>query len=143
MSGAAALVTISSYPNLSLETLSRVLRLSPAGATRLVDSLEDSGFVRRATTSGDRRRKALLLTKAGKVGAVRVLAARRAVLQRAAAQLSQSDRANLTRLIEPMLVALTPDRDTCDHTCRLCELDVCPQASCPIELAALRAEARE
>jgi hypothetical protein len=52
--------------------------------------------------------------------------------------LSAEDRRDLTRLLEKMLPALTPDREACDHICRLCELAACPQDRCPVELAVPR-----
>ncbi len=53
-SEAAALVEIGTWPNETIDALSRTLRLSPAGTTRLVDRLVREGLVRREVSDADR-----------------------------------------------------------------------------------------
>jgi MarR family transcriptional repressor of emrRAB len=50
-------------------------------------------------------------------------------------RLTAEDRREFTRLLETILPLLTPDRETSDHICRLCQLAACPQDRCPVELA--------
>jgi MarR family transcriptional repressor of emrRAB len=124
VTAAAALATAFAFPGKSVDHLRRILGLSAAGATRLVDG----------------RSRAVLLTEAGSKYADGVLEARRAVYSRALAALSADERHQLARMLDSMLTALTPDRATCDRTCRLCDIAECPQDICPVELAALRTE---
>ena len=59
-----------------------------------------------------------------------------------APMLSAAEQASLAPAVEKLLAALTPDRVGCDRICRLCDVPRCPQARCPVELAA-RAIERE
>lgn len=140
VTAAAALATVAAYPREPVDALRRTLLLSAAGATRLIDRLQADGLIERRAGKGDGRSRAVVLTDTGRKRAGSVLVARRAVLSRALAPLSSDDRLELARLLEVMLVTLTPDRGTCDHTCRLCDIAACPQDACPVELAALRTE---
>jgi MarR family transcriptional regulator, negative regulator of the multidrug operon emrRAB len=140
LTGSAALVTIATYPGEPLDALRRTLGLSAAGATRLADRLQGDGLIERRADLGDGRSRAVVLTDAGAERARSVLEARRSVLLRALAPLSAEERDELARLLEGMLSALTPDRETCDRTCRLCDLAACPQDMCPVERPAVRAE---
>ncbi|WP_119272798.1 MarR family winged helix-turn-helix transcriptional regulator [Taklimakanibacter deserti] len=140
ISACAALATALAYPGESVDALRRTLGLSAAGATRLVDGLQADKLVERRAELEDGRSRAVVLTDAGRKQAKAVLAARRAVLARALAPLSKRERGELARMLNVMLAALTPDRQTCDRICRLCDVSRCPQDNCPVELAALRAE---
>lgn len=135
-SEAASLVEIATWPNETIDLLSRTLRLSPAGTTRLVDRLVREGLVRREVSDADRRARTLSATDAGRARVAVILAARREVLDRALSQLDTEDRSALELLLVRMLTAMTSDRETCDHTCRLCDLDNCPPDICPVEQAA-------
>jgi MarR family transcriptional regulator, negative regulator of the multidrug operon emrRAB len=143
VTASAALATAFAFPGKSVDHLRRILGLSAAGATRLVDRLEADGLVERRATLDDGRSRAVLLTDAGSKCADSVLEARRAVHSRALAALSIDERNQLARMLDSMLTALTPDRVTCDRTCRLCDIAACPQDICPVELAALRVEEAE
>jgi MarR family transcriptional regulator, negative regulator of the multidrug operon emrRAB len=140
VTASAALATALFSPGQSVDALRRTLGLSAAGATRLVDKLQADGLVERRAGLDDGRERAVLLTEAGAACADKVLAARRAVHARALAALSTEERNLFARMLDAMLTALTPDRATCDRTCRLCDLAACPQDICPVELAALRVE---
>jgi DNA-binding MarR family transcriptional regulator len=140
VTASAALATAFFYPGKSVDGLGRTLGLSAAGATRLVDRLQAEGLVERRAGLDDGRARAVLLTEAGSKCADLVLAARREVYSRALAALSTDERNQLARILDSMLTALTPDRATCDLTCRLCDIAACPQDICPVELAALRVE---
>jgi MarR family transcriptional regulator, negative regulator of the multidrug operon emrRAB len=134
---AAALTTIFAFPGGSLDTLRKILRLTPSGAGRLVDRLAAAGLVERRAGSSDQRFIALYPTPRGRGLAKRVLAARRAALGRALAALTQQERALLEPMLDKMLYAMTPGRERCDHICRLCEITACPQDICPVETAAV------
>jgi MarR family transcriptional regulator, negative regulator of the multidrug operon emrRAB len=134
---AAALTTIYAFPGGSLDTLRKILRLTPSGAGRLIDRLAAAGLVERRAGSSDQRFIALYLTQRGRGFAKRVLAARRAALRRPLAALTAQERALLEPLLDKMLYAMTPGRERCDHICRLCEITACPQDICPVEIAAV------
>lgn len=140
VSGAAALTTVVAYPGESLNALAKTLGLTPAGASRLADRLESDGLIRREGGTRDARARGVVPTDAGHERADALLAARRATIARALAPLSDEQRAQLVAIVEVMLTALTPDRQTCDHICRLCDIAACPQEICPVELAALSRE---
>ncbi|WP_117194460.1 MarR family winged helix-turn-helix transcriptional regulator [Rhizobium terrae] len=135
-SEAAALVEIATWPKETIDSLSRTLRLSPAGTTRLVDRLVREGLVTRDVGDADRRARTLSTTEAGRARVAVILAARREALDRALSQLDPEDQSALELVLERMLAAMTPDRETCDHTCRLCDIDSCPPNVCPVEQAA-------
>jgi len=143
ITASAALATALFSPGKSVDALRRTLGLSAAGATRLVDKLQGDGLVERRASLDDGRERAVVLTDAGAQCADKVLEARRAVHSRALAALSTDERNQLAGMLDSMLTALTPDRPTCDRTCRLCDLAACPQDICPVELAALRLEEAE
>lgn len=134
---AAALTTIFAFPGGSLDTLRKILRLTPSGAGRLIDRLAAADLVQRRASSSDQRFIALYLTPRGRGVAKRVLAARRAALRRPLAALTAQERALLEPLLDKMLYAMTPGRERCDHICRLCEISACPQNICPVETAAV------
>jgi len=137
----AALASIANAPGDSLDALRRTLRLTPSGAGRLVDRLQADGLVERQPgSSGDGRSIALVLTEKGQRIADSLLAERRRVLRGALGLLSPGEREALTPVLEKLLYGLTPDRERCDHTCRLCDFDDCPQDICPVEQAAVQAE---
>jgi MarR family transcriptional regulator, negative regulator of the multidrug operon emrRAB len=140
VTASAALVTAFFFPGRSVDFLRRTLGLSAAGATRLVDRLQADGLVERHAGMDDGRSRAVLLTDAGSKCADKVLRARRMVHSRALAALTPDERRQLACMLDAMLAALTPDRATCDRTCRLCDIAACPQDICPVELAALGVE---
>jgi hypothetical protein len=125
-----------------LDTLRKFLRLTPSGAGRLVDRLVAAGLMERRAGSADQRFIALYLTRRGHGIAERVLEARRAALERPLTALTSQEQATFEKLLDKMLYAMTPDRERCDHICRLCEISACPQDICPVETAALAWQAR-
>jgi MarR family transcriptional regulator, negative regulator of the multidrug operon emrRAB len=137
----AALAMVHAYPGISLDTLCKFLRLTPSGAGRLVDRLVAAGLMERRAGSSDQRFIALFLTQRGHSVAERVLAARRAAIRQPLAALTPQEQAALEKLLDKMLYAMTPDRERCDHICRLCEIAACPQDICPVETAALASQA--
>jgi DNA-binding MarR family transcriptional regulator len=136
----AALASMLGEPGMSIEGLRRILGLSHSGTVRLLDCLEADGAVERKA-GADGRTAALHLTAAGRRQARAVLDARRSALAPALALLSAAEQAQLSRLTEKLLAGLTRDRRHSDHICRLCDLAVCPDATCPVDCAAVEHEA--
>jgi MarR family transcriptional regulator, negative regulator of the multidrug operon emrRAB len=133
----AALTTILAFPGGSLDTLRKILRLTPSGAGRLIDRLVAADLVERRAGGSDQRFIALYVTRQGRGVAERILASRRSALHQPLSALSAQEQAALESLLDKMLYAMTPGRERCDHICRLCEISACPQDVCPVETAAL------
>ncbi len=133
----AALTIMLQWPPRSIGHLARVLQRSHSATVRLIEELEAQQLVEK-NAGADRRAVIARLTPAGRREARRLLAARSGLLDDMVDRLDAGERRELTRLLEKVLPMLTPDRDACDHICRLCELSACPQDRCPVEQAVPR-----
>ena len=130
----AALVTVGFTPDRSIDTLARTLDLSHSATGRLVDRLAKDGLVERRAGE-DGRVSSLRLTRQGQARRRAILRGRRQVLAEALGALSDEEQGALTSLMERLLGALTQGRRHADHICRLCDEDVCPGETCPVECA--------
>src|SRR5215813_1292740 len=129
-SAGAAFVHLSKYPDEAIDALRKPLGLSHAGCVRLVDRLEERGWLERAE-GDDRRVRALRLTRSGEAAARRVLAAREAELARAIGRLSANERAQLVRIATKVLAELVTGPESALAVCRLCDYASCPDDLCP------------
>jgi DNA-binding MarR family transcriptional regulator len=91
---------------LAMTELAPLLGLSPAATGRALDVLAAQGYVDRRPDAGDRRVKRLALTAAGRETARRVTSAKHEAMLRFAAGLSDRERADLSRALEPILARL-------------------------------------
>jgi Transcriptional regulators len=132
----AAIVTVGGEPGQTIETLRRALDLSHSGTVRLLDRLGEEGIVERRAGK-DGRSAALFLTAAGKRVYQRILDARRQSMDEALGHLGAAERSQFMRSVEKVLFGITRSPAHSDHICRLCELDVCPGETCPVNGAAL------
>ena len=130
----AALVTLLWYPDRPIAFLADRLRITHPGAVQLVDRLEKDGLLERIPAL-DGRTKLLALTTTGEQAALRVLAERRAVLDRALESLDDDGARALARAAESMLEALADSLLTSEFMCRMCDELACPDARCPVERA--------
>ncbi|HXP21055.1 MAG TPA: MarR family winged helix-turn-helix transcriptional regulator [Streptosporangiaceae bacterium] len=123
----------------SVELLRQVLGLTPSGTVRLVDRLEQAGYVRRGTGM-DRRTTALTLTEQGRRAAMAVSEARAAVLAGALAGLDQAERETFEQLAAKVLVGMMRGPGAVRWICRLCDIGVCrgTEGGCPLGNAARR-----
>jgi MarR family transcriptional regulator, negative regulator of the multidrug operon emrRAB len=128
----ATLVTLGAEPGISINTLRQILNLSHPGTVRLIDKLEADGLVERRQ-GNDGRTIALFLTAAGQQRRIDILAQRRQKLLPAFNSLTPAEQEQLASLLEKMLVAMTTDKLRAYAICRLCDEDVCPAESCPVE----------
>ncbi len=131
-SAPAALITIGAYPGRTIEQLRRPLRLSQPGALRLVERLEQAGWVARRAANG--RGVALSLTTAGETVVAEILRARDASLARLLSALSAAQLRQVAAAAEVVLAAETDGRRDLERLCRLCHRDHCPD--CPVAAAA-------
>jgi DNA-binding MarR family transcriptional regulator len=122
----------------SVDQLRRVLGLTSSGTVRLLDRLQEAGYVERGP-GADARSSAVSLTPEGRRAAQRVAAARADVLQGALATLTPAERRTLERLTGKILVGLIREPGATRWICRLCDTDACGRyaGECPVGNAAL------
>jgi DNA-binding MarR family transcriptional regulator len=127
-SASAALITIAAYPGRSIEQLRHPLGLSQPGALRLVERLEEAGWVRRHAATG--RAVALSLTPSGQQAVAGVLHARDASLRRLLEPLPDAMLLEVAAAVESVLGAQTGSRRDLERLCRLCQRTDCEM--CPV-----------
>jgi DNA-binding MarR family transcriptional regulator len=132
-SAPAALILIRENPDTRIEALARYLALSHSGTVRLVDRLQQAGWVARETCE-DKRAVVLVLIKAGEKVAERLREGRRKSLALALSGVSAADRKVLERILPQMLNNLVTDSAQADHTCRYCDSGACEKSKegCPL-----------
>jgi DNA-binding MarR family transcriptional regulator len=141
-SAPAALVSLAGYLDGGpIDSLRDPLGLTHSAVVRLVDRLSAAGLAVRRE-GPDRRSVGVTLTPEGSRAAAAALEARQDALETALAALDQGERAELARLHEKMLTALTDSRATAGHICRLCDAEACghEQGRCPVTRGADAAE---
>lgn len=94
-----ALSLIATEPGINQAALAKRLDIAGPSALKLVDALEQSGFVSRADVEGDRRRYSLQLTPSGRTLLETVRTAVEAYETRLATRLSKAERAQLLELL--------------------------------------------
>jgi DNA-binding MarR family transcriptional regulator len=121
----------------SMDMLRRVLGLTPSGTVRLVDRLEQAGYVARRP-GRDGRSVSLALTASGRRAAARVTAARGEVLAGALADLSPAERDAFERTLARVLPGLIRGPGAVRWMCRLCDMKACgrDEGRCPVARAA-------
>lgn len=131
-----AIVTIGSEPGSSIETLRHFLDLEHSSLVRLLNGLEKKGLiVRRKGDGGDKRTVLIDLSEAGEICFTRILDARHGVLNKAVERLNEHNKEMLFSLISQMMPAVVKPGDDQHYVCRLCDLELCPQEICPVNLA--------
>lgn len=121
----------------AVDLLGQVLGLTPSGTVRLVDRLQDAGYLKRRP-GRDGRSVSLRLTAAGRRAAERVSAARAQVLQNALSALTPGERDVLEELLSRVLVDLIRGPGAVRWMCRLCDTAACGRDTgrCPVANAA-------
>ena len=130
-SACAALIVIGQESGLSVDRLSKILRLSQPGTVRLVDRLAEGKLVERKAGS-DRRSVALRLTDAGKRQVKALLVGRQHALLEAVRGLDDWERSTLAAIATKILRRLDHTPVECDRRCRLCDDATCPDETCPM-----------
>jgi DNA-binding MarR family transcriptional regulator len=117
----------------SVDLLRQVLGLTSSGTVRLLDRLEESGYVERGP-GADGRTTAVSLTGPGRLAARQVSEARAAVLERALAALTPAEREVFEQLAGKVLVGMMRGPGAVRWICRLCDIGVCRGAAggCPV-----------
>ncbi len=133
-SACAALIVIGQESGLSVDRLSRILRLSQPGTVRLVDRLAAARLVERKA-GADRRAVALRLTDAGKRQVKSLQVGRQHALAQALRSLDAWERSTLAAIASKVLRGLDHSEVECDRRCRLCDENSCPDETCPLVVA--------
>jgi DNA-binding MarR family transcriptional regulator len=137
-SGAAALCALLHFLDRpSVDRLRQVLGLTSSGTVRLVDKLEESGYVGRGP-GADGRSVSIFLTEQGRGAAQRVADARAGVLEGALAALTPDERQTFDRVAGKVLAGLIRGPGATRWMCRLCDTGVCrgTAGGCPVGNAA-------
>ena len=95
-----ALSIIAMQPGINQVTLAKALNVAGPSALKLVDALEDAGWIRRMDVEGDRRRYSLGLTEQGLARLEMLREKLDAYEARLSAGLSAAERAQLMELLE-------------------------------------------
>ena len=130
-SACSALIVIGQESGLSVDRLSKILRLSQPGTVRLVDRLAEAKLVERKTGS-DRRSVALRLTETGKRQVKSLLVGRQHALAEALRGLDNWERSTLSAIASKVLRGLEHSAVEGDRRCRLCDDGACPDETCPM-----------
>lgn len=131
-----SIVQVGSEPNSSIETLRRMLSLEHSSTVRLINGLEQKGLLKRIRgTAHDKREVRVVLTDDGENYFTKILEARSAVLTSALSSLDLEEKNLLMRLISKIMPLVVDPGDDQHYVCRLCDLEVCPQEICPVNLA--------
>jgi DNA-binding MarR family transcriptional regulator len=121
----------------SVDLLRQVLGLTSSGTVRLVDRLEEAGYIRRGP-GRDGRSTSVVLTAAGRRAAQRISAARAEVLNDSLRVLSAAERDELEPLIGKVLAGLIRGPGAVRWLCRMCDTGACEreEGKCPVANAA-------
>jgi DNA-binding MarR family transcriptional regulator len=133
-SAAAALSALLHFLNApSVDLLRQVLGLTSSGTVRLVDRLEQAGYLQRGP-GRDGRSTSVTLTAAGRQAAQRVAAARAGVLNDSLAVLSAAERQEFEALVGKVLAGLVRGPGAVRWLCRMCDTAVCgrDEGRCPV-----------
>ena len=111
----AAVIVIGHASTMSIDQLSRILRLSHAGTVRLVDRLVERNLVEKRPSALVRRIMSLALTTDGWQQRDKLLALRRAALTVLLNQVAPEDLAALEHVAETIAAALPEDALLCTY----------------------------
>lgn len=128
---AAAVLSVDTWPDCSIDFLARIVGLTHSGAVRLVDRLESTDLLQRGP-GGDKRTAALRLTRSGQALAGRLRQRRSSVLSQVVAQADPAERAVLSRVLDRALRRTPRSRMEARRECRLCDHAVCVGDECPV-----------
>lgn len=131
---AAALSLIGHEPGMSIDQIGKALRLSHAGAARVVERLLARNFVSKSPFADDRRVTHVRLTAIGQAERKTLLNRRSTVIAELLAAVSDTELAALERIAETILVSVPRDKVSSRTTCRFCDAAKC--TDCPTETVA-------
>ena len=118
-----------------------ICRLSHSATVRLVNKLEDLGYVCRINAEADQREVYVCLTVEGYKVRDAILRARHAAIEPALSAISDADVEFIADAAGTILSEVTGSRLESEQICRLCNAIVCGGDNCPVEKKALKLEA--
>lgn len=130
-----ALVAINNHPNETINVLSRTIDLTHSGTVRLIDTLENEGFVEKHKSTTDARSVVLNVTKTGSIRAQSILNHRENITLRLLECFDENQKHDFLNLLEIALSNLTNEKIEARRICRLCNEGVCRIQGCPVESA--------
>lgn len=128
----SAVIVIGHAPSMSIDQLSRILRLTHGGAVRLVDRLIGQNLVDKQPSANDRRVMTLALTQSGSQLRDTLLTLRYNALSALIQRISLDDLAALERIAEIIVAALPENPISALTTCRYCDERSC--IDCPMQV---------
>lgn len=130
------IVQVGSEPNASIEMLRKRMLMDHSSMVRSLDKLQEMGLIIREKNSHkDARVVNINLTEAGEEKFSLILNSRRQYLQKITACLTPAEQEILSLLMSKMFQLIVSVGDDQHYVCRLCDLEVCPQESCPVNCA--------
>lgn len=127
-----ALSLIGHEPGLSIDQIGKAVRLSHAGAARVVERLVAQNFASKSPSADDRRVMRVSLTAIGLAERRALLNLRSTTIVRLLAAVAETDLAPLERVAETILASLVRDEVSARTICRLCNAEKC--TNCPTEI---------
>jgi DNA-binding MarR family transcriptional regulator len=109
---ATALWTMARHEPLTQRAVADLLGVTPRNVTKLVDALEQDGFVTRAAHATDRRAVLVLLTEKGKAAAARMDTEADAFARDLFGDLPANDLATLVRILTTVTARIDPPTAT-------------------------------
>lgn len=103
---ARTLAYLGAEDGVTQKDLAAVMHVRPIGLSRLIDRLQDGGWLERRQSPADRRANTLHLTEKGKAGAQDIRAINSTLADRLAGDLPADDLASLVRGLEVVRAAL-------------------------------------
>lgn len=138
--GSSILIAIRSEPGLLIEHLAKQQNKSQSTIVRAIQQLEQRKLVAKRAGS-DRRTMQLILTESGTACAESILNAREALITNALTPLTGTQRSQLERMVETILVDLVHHPKDAYPMCRLCREECCgDDLDCPVERGAASKE---
>lgn len=128
----SALISIDAHPGDTIDTLSKVLRLSPSGMSRAIARLEQQGLVERHRGK-DGRAVFLFSTNRGRKEVQKFLFHRHEIIKPIVENLSETEQTTLLNALEKMLSTIPLDREDARNICRFCDETICHTKGCPVD----------
>ncbi|MGJ8648272.1 MAG: MarR family winged helix-turn-helix transcriptional regulator [Marinomonas colpomeniae] len=128
-----ALVVIYNHPNETIDVLSKVLDLTHSGAVRLINTLENDGFVQRHKSTQDARSVVLRVTGTGSIRVQSILDSREKVTLKLLENFDESQKQDFLNLLDIAMSNLNSKKIKALQICKLCNEGVCRKQGCPVE----------
>jgi MarR family transcriptional repressor of emrRAB len=126
----AALLTCSSFPDMTVGELGEVLGLTGSGAVRLLDRLERDGLAARQARQG--RVVTVRLTGRGRRIARDLQRRRLAMIDGLLSPLTEEERAHLAGMVGKVLYDAGLASGQARRACRFCDHQRCDGEACPV-----------